>query len=56
MFIGTIIVLMGVLFLLQNLHIITGDFWEVIWPLFIVAAGLSMIFRHKKEGCNTKQD
>lgn len=45
MFFGLIIVLIGVVFLLQNLGVITGDAWNYIWPVIIILIGLSMLFK-----------
>lgn len=48
---GIIILLIGVAFLLQNLGIITANFWQILWPLFIILIGLSIIFRRKHCWC-----
>lgn len=67
MFFGLIIVLIGVIFLLQNLGVITGDAWNYIWPAIIILIGLSMLFRpwrskffcqcgHKGKGGERKEE
>ena len=49
MAIGLLVIVVGVLFLLKNLGVITGNFWDVLWPLVIVVAGISMLFGRKKQ-------
>ena len=44
MFIGIIVVLAGILFLLQNLGIITGSVWGILWPLLVIVIGLGILF------------
>ncbi len=49
MFVGLLLLLMGVLLLLGQMGIIRGGIWGYFWPAAIIAVGLSMIFRHKRE-------
>ena len=49
MYIGLLVIVLGVLFLLKNLGVIAGNFWNVLWPLVIVVAGISMLFGRKKQ-------
>lgn len=49
MFAGILLIMLGVLVLLSQLDILPGNWWDYFWPLCIVAVGVSMIFRHKKE-------
>ncbi len=46
MFVGSLLLLMGVLLLLSQMGIITGGVWNYFWPAAIIAVGLSMIFNH----------
>lgn len=48
MFIGVLLLLVGVLLLLQRFGIICGDFWDWFWPIVVIAIGLSMIFKNLK--------
>jgi len=48
MYIGLLLIVLGVLFLLRNLGVIAGNFWNVLWPLVIVVFGISMLFGRKK--------
>ena len=48
MYIGLLVIVVGVLFLLKNLGVITGNFWDILWPLVIVFVGISMLFGRKK--------
>lgn len=46
---GGLLILLGVVFLLQNvLHI--EILWSVVWPLCLIAVGLSMILSPKRRG------
>ena len=47
MYSGIIIILIGVIFLLKNLGIITGV-GNVLWPVLIIVFGLSLIFKKRK--------
>jgi hypothetical protein len=49
MFIGIFILALGILFLLRNTGVIYGDFWRIVWPLVLVAFGISLIFDRKKK-------
>lgn len=39
---GLILVALGVLFLLKNLGIISGDVWGIFWPILIIILGLEI--------------
>lgn len=41
---GTLLILAGVVFLLQNLGILSGSFWNIFWPLVIIAIGVSFLW------------
>jgi hypothetical protein len=47
MFIGLVIVVIGLAFLLQNLGIVSGDLWAIIWPCLIIVLGLSIVIKKK---------
>lgn len=48
MFAGLFILALGVLFLLKNLGVIYGDTWGIIWPLAIIAFGVSLVFKRRR--------
>jgi len=50
MFVGLMVLLVGIVFLLQNLGYISGNVWGIIWPAIIIIVGLSMIMRPKLRG------
>jgi len=50
MFIGILVLVVGVVFLLQNLGYISGSVWDIIWPAIVIVVGLSMIFRGRVRG------
>lgn len=37
-------ILLGVLFLLKNLGIITSNIWGILWPLILILIGCWLIF------------
>lgn len=48
MFLGVLILLIGVVMLMEQLGIIRGDFSDFIVPIALVAFGASMIFEKNK--------
>jgi len=48
MYVGFLLIIVGVLFLLKNLGIISGSFWDILWPIVVVFVGISMLFGRKK--------
>ena len=49
MFIGILLLILGVLLLLEQLGIIETSAWGLIWPIALIALGASMVFKHKKD-------
>ena len=45
---GIYVLVVGVLFLLNNFGYFHGDAWGKLWPLFIIIPALVMIFRPRK--------
>ena len=59
MFFGFILILIGLIFLLKQLDILTGPTWGVIWPSILILWGLVILTRKGKGGswcCGGKQD
>ena len=54
MFIGIILVILGVLLLLNQLGLIAWHNWGILWPIILVALGARMIMtsQKKKEDSN----
>jgi hypothetical protein len=44
LFWGVLLILAGALFLLSTLNIITVDVWGLLWPVFLVALGIWILF------------
>lgn len=44
---GLFLVILGVLFLFQEMGIITGDFWGHFWPILLIVFGLSIMKKDK---------
>lgn len=49
MFFPVAIIVIGAIFLLQNLGLISSNVWGIIWPALLIIAGASMIW--KKGDC-----
>ncbi|MBO3085092.1 LiaF transmembrane domain-containing protein [Cellulomonas fengjieae] len=39
----TVIIVVGLLFLLQSLDVLDVNFWEILWPVAVILVGLSLI-------------
>ncbi len=48
MFIGFLILLIGILMLLDRLGVIHGDFWDYFWPGALIALGISMVLKDRR--------
>lgn len=48
MFIGILLLILGVLLLLREMGFIYGNVWDYVWPIALIALGASMIFKHKR--------
>lgn len=46
MFWGKVLVIIGVVFLLKNLGLISGPAWEVVWPTALIVMGAAILGRH----------
>ena len=44
MFIGLILIAVGVFALLVNLDVLSGSLWSYVWPSIIIALGLSFLW------------
>jgi len=51
-----ILLLMGILFQLASLNIITWNIWDIIWPLIIICVGLGTIFSFSRRSKKTSAD
>lgn len=49
MFVGMLLVLMGVLFFLEQIEVLNDPIWDYFWPMAIVALGISFIADSKKK-------
>jgi len=55
MFFGTLLITIGVLFLLKNLGIITTELWDVFWPIVLIVLGIKLIIGPRKWRAYWKQ-
>jgi hypothetical protein len=47
MFLGIMLLLLGVLMLLQQIGVITGSIWGFFWPAVVIAIGVHLIMKGK---------
>lgn len=48
-FVGAVVILVGLIWLLKNAGLIPDDFWRYFWPVLIILVGLKLIVTDKKE-------
>lgn len=48
MFIALVLVTFGITLLLKNTGVIAGGIWHVLWPLFIIIIGITIIFKQRR--------
>ena len=46
MFMGILLLLIGLLMLLNRLDLIRGGFWDWLWPVVMIAIGVNMLAKH----------
>jgi len=51
MFMPWLLIILGVIFLLENLNLIPGINWSIIWPVLLILGGLYMLKKKGGEGC-----
>lgn len=50
MFLPSIFILLGIIFLLKNLGIITASTWSVVWPLILILIGIYIFWKRYEWG------
>ena len=50
MIIGLILIIIGTVFLLQNLGYISGAAWAIIWPAILIVIGLGILLKRRNRG------
>jgi len=48
MWFGVAIIIVGVVLLLQNLGLVSGGAWDIIWPALIVLIGASILAKRDR--------
>jgi len=43
-FLGSLLILLGVFWLLRNLGFISADFWGVFWPTALILIGIRLLW------------
>jgi len=47
MILGLILIIIGAVFLLQNLGYISEGAWSIIWPAILIVIGLGILLKRK---------
>jgi len=50
MFFGSIFIIIGFVFLLRNLGLISGDVWGIVWPMILIIVGLQFLLKAHRAG------
>ena len=45
---GLLVIIVGVIFLLQNLGVLSGSAWGILWPVLLIALGFCFLLGHEK--------
>lgn len=51
MFFGSFLILIGVVFLLKNLGLVSADAWGMIWPVFLIVWGAGFLLKRGHSSC-----
>jgi len=46
-----LLIIIGFIFLMENLNLIPGIRWCVIWPSILILAGIYMLRKRSGDGC-----
>ena len=49
MFIGVLLLAMGILAILEKTGVIHGSFWDYIWPVALIALGIDFLSKHSRK-------
>lgn len=50
MFFGIILIVVGAIFLAQNLNLISGDVLGTLWPIILIALGAGLLLKKRGSG------
>jgi hypothetical protein len=56
MFFPILIIVVGIIWLLNNLNIISTSVWSIIMPVAVILAGISMVSGKKCSWCDWHKD
>lgn len=46
-----LLIIVGLIFLLENLNLIPGIKWSVVWPIIVILAGVMMLKKKSGHDC-----
>jgi uncharacterized membrane protein HdeD (DUF308 family) len=49
MFIGALLLVIGIIMILTRADVIPGGTWQYIWPILLIAIGIKTIFSSRKK-------
>ncbi len=53
---GLLAILVGSLYLLKDLGLISGFQWDILWPIILIYIGIAMVSRHRCWHCGVWHD
>jgi len=56
MFMPFLIIIAGLIWLLNNLGVISADIWSIVWPVAVILLGISMLSKKNCVWCNKKEN
>ena len=45
MWIGIFLTCLGILYLFRNMGVITGDIWDLAWPILLICVGVGILVK-----------
>jgi len=46
-----LLIIIGLVFLLENLNLIPDVDWSIVWPIFLILAGVFMLKKKNGDSC-----
>lgn len=51
MMVPWLLIVVGLIFLLENLNLIPGVEWSIVWPIILILAGVYMLKKKSGDNC-----
>ena len=56
MFIPILVIVVGIVWLLNNLGVISADIWSIVWPVAVILLGVSMLSKRNYWWCSKHKE